>query len=233
MSKAVGDIAFFPGAGSFGAEFQVLGAAFDPAATWLARYPGRFGRGFGVPAESFDQVVQACAEQTISRTSAHPILFGHSFGAYAAYATALRLERETTADIEPSALVVVGAAAPEHLKVAQLTTAEQAERYLERVDPGALAAAPSAEWRDIVVDATLSDLRLLSEFAAFTSPRVRCPIIAIRGDADPLTSDATLAEWANSTDGGFSLRLFPGGHSEFLRSADCVPRIRELLESLS
>jgi surfactin synthase thioesterase subunit len=233
MNKVVVDIAFFPGAGSFGAEFQVLSAVFDPAATWLAKYPGRFGRGFGVPAESFDQVAQACAEQAISRASARPILFGHSFGAYAAYATALRLERETTAAIEPSALVVTGAAAPGHLKVAQLTTTEQAERYLERVDPGALAAAPSAEWRDIVVETTLSDLRLLSEFDASTSPRVRCPIIAIRGDADPLTTDATLAEWANSTTGAFALHPFPGGHSDFLRSADSVPRLRELLESLS
>jgi surfactin synthase thioesterase subunit len=74
---------FFPGAGSFGGE--------TPPGAVLIRYPGRYGRGFGVPAASFDAVVDACAAQLARRSPTRPVLVGHSYGAYVAYATALRL----------------------------------------------------------------------------------------------------------------------------------------------
>src|SRR5262249_44765773 len=89
MDGASRSTVFFPGAGSFGNEFQLLVDALQPAA-WLVKYPGRYGRDFGVPAESFDGVVRACTEQIASRPAGHPVLFGHSFGAYVAYATAVR-----------------------------------------------------------------------------------------------------------------------------------------------
>lgn len=206
----------FPGAGSFGGEFTALLDALGPAA-WLVRYPGRHGRDFGVPAGSFDALVRACAEQVSRRAPAGAVLVGHSFGAYVAYATAVRLRAAGTA---VSALVVVGAVGPGRLTVpADATgTPAGAAAYLDRVDPTVLAGAPSDEWREVVVETTVQDLRLLREFAAGPAGRLDRPIRAARGEADPLTSDAGVGEWADRTDGGFALRVFPGGHSDLLRS---------------
>jgi surfactin synthase thioesterase subunit len=223
-------IVFFPGAGSFGSEFQLLADALGPAA-WVVRYPGRHGRDFGSPAKSFDAVALACAEQISGRTKTNPLLIGHSFGAYVAYATAARLQ---TQGIGVSALVVVGATAPGCLAVPEQATGTPAgtAAYLDSIDPSTLADAPSDDWREIVAEAALGDLRLLRQFEAGSRVRVRCRVLAARGDADPLTSDAGLGGWANHTNGEFSWRTFPGGHSDFLRTAACVSWVQGISNDL-
>ena len=222
---------FFPGAGSFGAEFQALADAFQPDA-WLIKYPGRFGRDFGVPAESFDGVVRACAEQIAGRATTSPILFGHSFGAYVAYATALRLQEAGAGLL---ALVLAGAVAPGRLEVSEQATGSlsDAARYLDSVDPSALAGAPSDDWREVVVETAVQDLRLLRQFAVTSPGGVRCPILAVLGDADPLTSADAAGEWKNATDHEFSMHVFPGGHSGFLRSEVLVAWAREVRARLT
>jgi surfactin synthase thioesterase subunit len=77
------------------------------------------------------------------------------------------------------------------------------------------------------------NLRLLRQFDAASYPAVRCPIFAVRGDADPLTSDAGTGGWKHCTDSEFTLRTFPGGHSDFLRSPDCTSWIREILSNFT
>lgn len=224
MENALNDISrgtvFFPGAGSFGSEFQLLADALGPAA-WVVRYPGRYGRDFGSPAQSFDAVVLACAEQIASRAEADPLLFGHSFGAYVAYATASRLQEE---GIGVLALVVAGATAPGCLAVPEQATGTPAgtAAYLDSIDPSTLADAPSDDWREVVAETALGDLCLLRQFDAGSCASVRCPVLAARGDADPLTSDAGLGDWAHHTDREFSWRTFPGGHSDFLRTSACA-----------
>jgi surfactin synthase thioesterase subunit len=202
----------FPGAGSFGAEFAAVTGAR------VMRYPGRHGRDFGVPAGSFEEVVSACVDQLSRRAPQRPVLLGHSFGAYVAYAVAGRLP-------EVAALVVVGASArPE---VPRLAGAAEVAAYLDRVDPSALAGVPSPEWREIVVAAAAADLRLLRSFDPAGHPVLGCPVLAARGQDDPLTSDAGLDGWAPRTTGPFTRQVFPGGHSDLLRSAaflDALPR---------
>lgn len=191
----------FPGAGSFGSELGGLGGR-------LVRYPGRQGRTFGVPAESFGALVRACAEQV----PAGSVLVGHSFGAYVAYATA------AVPGVEPVALVVVGADAPglHAVPVAATASPAAAAAYLDQVDPNALAGAPSDEWREVVAETAMQDLRLLRELSP--GARLGCPVHAARGAADPLTTDAGIAAWADATTGPCTARLFPGGHSDLLRT---------------
>ncbi|MBM9506838.1 thioesterase II family protein [Actinacidiphila acididurans] len=210
----------FPGAGSFGREFQPLTAALGRAA-WTVRYPGRYGRDFGVPAPSFDAVVRSCAEQIGRRNHERPVLCGHSYGAYVAYATAARLARAGTS---VAALVVSGARAPELLEVPEKAAASHADAavYLDDVDPVALADAPSDEWREILVDTTLQDLRLLAGFAPPPPGPLTCPVLALRGTSDPLTSDLALTPWRDVTSGPFTQRTFPGGHTDVLHSPPCT-----------
>ena len=237
MNDLTNSSVFFPGAGSFGSEFQPLMDALRPAA-WLVRYPGRYGRSFGVPASSFDGVVRDCAGQITSRLpldSPLPrglVLFGHSFGAYVAYATALRLQEW---GVRISALVAAGASAPRRLEVPERAVASPsgAVAYLESIDPGGLADAPTQEWREIVAETVVSDMRLLGQFDTTVSDRVRCPVLVARGEADPLTSDAGVGEWSGYTDSAFLRRVFPGGHSDFLRSPACTSWVREIRESFA
>lgn len=226
MTDAPGGTVFFPGAGSFGSEFRALVEALGPTA-WCVRYPGRYGRDFGVPADSFEDVALTCAEQVNARAAVRPVLFGHSYGAYVAYVTALRLRKAGT---RVAALVVVGASAPDLLEISEQAVGTQADAadYLDRVDPGMLAEAPSDDWREIVVETVIQDLRLLGRFDIGLSDKLDCPMVAVRGEADPLTTPATLDGWRRVTDGTFSVRTFPGSHSDFLRSPACTTWVREL-----
>ncbi|WNV87531.1 alpha/beta fold hydrolase [Umezawaea sp. Da 62-37] len=186
-------IAFFPGAGSFGGA--------SPPRARTVKYPGRYGTD---PTSSFDDLVRSCAKQ------ADTVLFGHSFGAYVAFAVASALGDEVTA------LVVSGANARVHVPEQATTTPSDTATYLDAVDPRALADAPSDEWREIIAETAMEDLRLLTGFDPAAVEPVRCPIFAVRGDQDPLTSDEGIRAWGSRTSGPFTEHVFPGGHSDFL-----------------
>lgn len=230
-SEPAGATVCFPGAGSFGSEWQPVVSALKPAA-WIIRYPGRFGGDLGGSVESFDGLARACAAQVGQRSPGRPVLFGHSFGAYLAYATASALQQ---AGIAVSALVLAGANAPGCYDVpaGATGTREEVTAYLEGIDPGMLATAPSDEWRDVVLDTAAHDLRLLRQFDAAASAAVSCPILAVHGDTDPLASAAGVQRWQQYTAGSFSARSFPGGHSDFLRSPACLSWLLEVAGSAS
>lgn len=225
MSPETPGIVVFPGAGSFGSELRPMIRELAPSA-WLARYPGRFGKDSGSAAGSFEEIVQSCVRQVRRLQSARPVLIGHSFGAYVAYAAATELEQLGT---EISALVVVGATAPALLTVPESATRNRSdtEAYLEGIDTG-LVSGQSDEWREIVLDTVMQDLRLLMEFTASEHRQVRCPIFAARGEEDPLTSADGIGEWAGATANGCTRKVFPGGHSDLLHSPEFVSWLREV-----
>jgi surfactin synthase thioesterase subunit len=204
-----------PGAGSFGSELKPLLDELRPAAR-IARYPGRFGRDFGRDT-TFAEVVDACADQARDLPAERVILVGHSFGAYVAHATAAELERRGT---PVHALVVVGANAPQLLAVPQALGSDRSAvaAYLERIDPH-LLPDPSDEWRDVVLDTAMRDLRLLTHYGTAPRPHPRCPVFAARGATDPLTSTEGTAGWAGATAGTCAQRTFPGGHSDLLTTS--------------
>jgi surfactin synthase thioesterase subunit len=170
--------------------------------------------------------VASCVSQVSRRQLVCPVFVGHSFGAYVAHATAARLEKLGT---EISALVVVGATAPAWLAVPEAATRSRSDTaaYLDGVDPGLVSGQSTAEWREIVVETAMHDLRLLRGFSPSEYGAVSCPVFAVRGDADPLTSNAELDHWADSTRGDCYRHVFPGGHSDLLRLPEFVSWLRE------
>lgn len=196
-------ITFFPGAGSFGGD--------APPGTRAVKYPGRFGTD---PASSFDELVRGCAGQ------AGTVLFGHSFGAYVAYAVAASLGDSV------EALVVSGANARVHVPPQAITTPSEALAYLDAL--GALADAPSDEWREIVAETAVHDLRLLAEFDVEAVGPVRCPVVAVRGERDPLTTEEGVRGWQNRTSGPFTTRVLAGGHSDLLTGEELEAVTRNL-----
>ena len=221
-------IVVFPGAGSFGGEFGPLLRELTPAAR-LVRYPGRIGRESGTAAGSFEDLVLACVNEVTDRKPASPVLVGHSFGAYVAYATAARLRRHGT---ECAGLVVVGATAPHLLAIPGAATLSRSGTadYLDRIDPGLVPE--DSDWREVVVDTAYQDLRLLDGFDPADYETPRCPIFAVRGDKDPLTSDDGIAEWAGNTAATCSRHVFPGGHSDLLGSTEFVSWLRKVTNLL-
>jgi hypothetical protein len=87
---------------------------------------------------------------------------------------------------------------------------------------------PLREWRDIALDAALQDLRLLKEFSASKYGEVRCPVLAARGEADPVTSTSEICEWAGVTISWCAHKVFPGGHSDLLRSPEFASWLSEV-----
>jgi surfactin synthase thioesterase subunit len=221
-APAVGpEIVVFPGAGSFGGELRAVVQEFRPAA-WMVRYPGRFGRDFGKGARSFRSVVEHCLSQLARRGARRPVLVGHSFGAYVAFAVAARLEEIGT---EATSLVVVGATAPGLVAVPESVTTSRADlaAYLADLAP---AEADSDEWRDATLDLAMQDLRILREFSPADYPRLRCPIHAAWGDRDHLVSADGAGGWRSATTAGHSNRAFPGGHSSFMNGAEFISWLR-------
>jgi surfactin synthase thioesterase subunit len=127
-----------------------------------------------------------------------------------------------------SALVVAGAAAPRLLSVPDSAIRDRSgtAAFLNGI-----VDEPPREWSDIVLDAVVQDMRLLKEFSASTYGEVRCPVLAARGEADPVTSTSGICEWAGVTASWCAHRVFPGGHSDFLRSPEFASWLRH--ESLS
>ncbi|GAA2707155.1 thioesterase II family protein [Micromonospora olivasterospora] len=217
------DLIVFPGAGSFGGELRAVVREFQPSA-WLAHYPGRFGRDFGKPAESFTAVVKYCVAQIVRRKPNRPVLVGHSFGAYVAYAVAARLEEVGTGVVS---LVVVGATAPSLLAVPETVTRSRSDLavYLADLAPD---ADVSDDWRDATLDLAMQDLRLLREFVPSTYPRLRSPIRAARGDGDQLATTDGIRAWRPTTSGEFTYRVFVGGHSHVLHGSEFISWLREI-----
>ncbi len=217
------DVIAFPGAGSFGGELRAVIRAFEPSA-WLAHYPGRFGRDFGKTAESFTAVVQYCVAHIGHRKPRRPILVGHSFGAYVAYAVAARLEELGT---EVASLVVVGATAPSLVAVPESVTRSRSDlaAYLADLAPD---ADVSDEWRDATLDLATHDLRLLREFVPSKYPQLRCPIHATRGNRDRLATTDGISAWRSTTSGEFTHRVFVGDHSQVLHSPEFIAWLRKV-----
>ena len=94
---------------------------------------------------------------------------------------------------------------------------------------------PQTEHAEQKTDAgSVQDLRLLLEFKTSAVAEeyrgLRCPVVSVRGDTDPLTTDAGIREWERVTDGKFDARTFAGGHSDFLAGSACRDWLREVLD---
>lgn len=217
----------FPGAGGFGGEFRTLRGALPSGSRLVAlQYPGRDDEQPGET--SFDDLVAACAARIREPSGSGCVLLGHSFGAFVAYATASALEAAGT---EVAALVVVGADAPDRvtLPVEAARSREATRAYLDGIGDDVLGQAPNDEWRAIVVDAAWRDLVVLAGFPGPAGEKLRCPVLAVRGRADPVTADDRMAAWADTTAGGFTSASLPGGHTDVMSSPEFLDRVSAIV----
>jgi surfactin synthase thioesterase subunit len=139
-------------------------------------------------------------------------LFGHSLGALLAFEFARELRRRGH---EPMQLIVSGLPAPQMSaaspRVSNLPEAEflAALKALNGI-PEQLLGEP--EFLRIMLPVLRDDFEMLETYTYEPEPPLACRISAYAGRNDPRSPVEDLIFWRPQTSGGFSCRIFPGGH---------------------
>ncbi|HZR97739.1 MAG TPA: alpha/beta fold hydrolase [Chloroflexota bacterium] len=141
-------------------------------------------------------------------------LFGHSMGAWIAFALARELRQRY--GIAPAQLLVSGRRAP-HLPARQPPIHDLPEpRFLTALRdrynglPDVILQEP--ELLEIYLPIVRADMRLVETFTCATDAPLACPIAAFGGTEDRMVSRDELAAWSDHTARQFTLQMFDGGH---------------------
>jgi pyochelin biosynthetic protein PchC len=239
-----------PHVGGAASYFAPLAAALSGTADVLAlQYPGRQDRRGEPCVDSIESLTAAILPELRPWLDRPFVLLGHSMGAVVAFELARALEAEAgpadgapadgapsggpgaAAGVEgaaPLALVVSGRRGPTTWRDEQLHRAGD-ERMLQELTR--LAGTPAAlledeDVRQMVLPALRADYTAIETYRWQPGPPLRCPVWALVGEEDPLTTKDEAAAWEVHTRGPFELRTFPGGHFYL---ADLHPDLLALL----
>lgn len=217
-------LACFPHAGGAASFYAPMSRALSGETDVLAvQYPGRQDRRREPLIGDIATLADRAADALRPWHEAGPLaFFGHSMGAVVAFETARRLEQRGAGG--PLVLFASGRRAPGH---------SLPETVHQRDDAGlitelrALSGTDSTLFDDdellrSVLPAIRSDYRAVETYRAEPGASVGCPVVALVGDRDPRVSVADAARWAEHTTGGFSRRVFPGGHFYLSEQAPAV-----------
>lgn len=206
----------FPHAGGSASYYTPLARALEVDVDVVAlQYPARQDRLNERCIDSIDALVDAVVPELDGWLDGPFALFGHSMGAIVAYEVARILEESW--GIVPVGLFASGRRAPSTFRD---------ERVHRGGDPSLLrevtrlAGTPSQlldddDVRAMMLPALRGDYKAIETYTWRPGPPLRCPIRAIHGDADPLTTRAEAAAWSSHTTGPFTLKSFSGRHFYF------------------
>ncbi|MFB7719643.1 thioesterase II family protein [Nocardia sp. NPDC056100] len=207
-------VCFPPGGGAAGGYRALANHIGSGTGVYAVQYPGRRDR-------LRDTLIPCLIELADEVTAAiEPLfggelaLFGHSMGATVAFETARRLEARGQ---KVTALFASGRTAPSEPVSDRLADTGDAALIAEmerlandpasvavlRTDP-ALAAA--------VLPAVRNDYLAIEKYGYTPGEPLRCPIIALTGELDPVVTPAQVERWSTHTTGWFEMHTFPGSH---------------------
>jgi medium-chain acyl-[acyl-carrier-protein] hydrolase len=175
--------------------------------------PGRESRLRELPYRRVEQLLEplcAALEPHLDRPYA---LFGHSLGSIVAYEVARRLS--AGGGPGPAGLLVSGRRAPRLATSRRPFCGLPDAEFLAAL--GGLGGTPpevldEPELVRMLLPALRGDFELNESYAALPGPRLRCPIVAAMGAADPEVDRTELLGWHEETSGDFTMRVFAGGH---------------------
>ena len=210
-----------PHAGGPASFYYQLSRLLAPRVEVLcAQYPGRQDRLAEPPARTLADLLDAIVGELPDLDDRHLALFGHSMGATVAFELALRLEHQSGRAAGPSgataapAVVFVSNRRAPSLPTTSLIHTYADERLaavLSRLGGTEDAVLADRELLRGVLPAVRADYRIIETYGP-SSERLRCPIVALRGQDDPVTSHDQATAWREHTAGPFELLTFPGGH---------------------
>jgi pyochelin biosynthetic protein PchC len=226
-SSAPSRLLCFPHAGGAASYFAPFARAISGSADVLAlQYPGRQERLSETGIDSIESLTRAIVPELEDWLDRPFALFGHSMGAVVAFEVARALEHQHGQ--VPVGLFASGRRAPSTHRDENVHRGGD-NRLLHEV--ARLAGTPSQlivdeEVRQMLLPALRADYKAVETYVWRSGQALTCPIWALVGDADPLTTEDEAAAWAGHTTGGFELRVFPGGHFYL---ADHVPQLVALV----
>lgn len=157
------------------------------------------------------------ARELETRDAADLVLFGYSLGGMMAAEMARRVE---AAGSTVRALVVGGAAAPDrwdHRGTSGLSDVDFVARFrrlgiapAEVLDDEWLVALFMSVWR--------ADSRVAESIRPVHDLTLRCPVVAVAGDRDPLAGREDVDSWAALGGPGSSASVFRGDHGTLIRT---------------
>ncbi|MEV6951750.1 thioesterase domain-containing protein [Streptomyces sp. NPDC051183] len=179
-----------------------------------ARYPGRQDRFHEPCVETMAELADRITAALRPYLGAPLAFFGHSLGSDVAYEVARRLEARH--GISPERIFVSGAAAAhvsDPVDLGAYTDAQLVSEMDRLASPGAdIMADP--ELAALLLPSLRADYRLSAGYRPSLEElgTVRAPLTAFIGDSDPLLPPQDALSWGELTTGGFTHRVFPGGH---------------------
>ena len=192
-----------------------------PAAIELGAFqlPGREDRLSEKPIQALHKLVPQLVEPLTRVADGRPFaLFGHSMGALVAYELA-RMMREPA----PSHLFVSGRNGPDHVpRFADCTSLHELPDHELLVELRRMGGTPSEvlnnqELMEILLPAFRADMAIIETYRHQSGKPLSCPLYALGGSEDSLTTRAGLEAWRLHTDAEFQCRVFSGDHFYYLR----------------
>ncbi|MFE9429328.1 thioesterase II family protein [Kitasatospora sp. NPDC006697] len=222
----------FPHAGGSATFFRPLAQQLASVTTAGVQYPGRQDRLAEPCLGDIPALADAVFEALRPWTDRPLVFFGHSMGAVVAFEVARRFRQDGEAGV-PLALFVSGRRAP---------SVHREEHVHKRDDQGLIAEIrklsgtansllDDEEVLRMILPATRADYRAIETHRHRPGHPLRCPIVALTGDADPRVTVDETRPWAEQTTGSFDLRVLPGGH--FYLSDDWAATARSVAALLA
>lgn len=174
--------------------------------------PGRETRRSEPPVRRVEPLAEALAEAIAADQAESPAayaLFGHSFGALVAFETARVLQARCCQTALPLFLAASASRAPH--QGSRLRVEDNIE-FLRAAGGTPPEVLENAEFMAVIEPALSADLQAESAYQRTSEARLRLPIAAFGGRADPFTAPEDVASWAAHTAEWCSVTLFEGGH---------------------
>jgi medium-chain acyl-[acyl-carrier-protein] hydrolase len=179
--------------------------------------PGRGRRMQEPPCPTMATLRESIAAAIEPELSLRFAFFGHSLGAMVAFEVALLLR--TRGLPSPARLVVSGCPAPsEPLPYPPLHRLPDRDliEALASLEATPAQVLADTELMDLLLPMIRADLAIGETYVFAGQAPLHCPISVLGGEDDPLVSRAMLEAWARHTRAPLRLRLFPGGHLDYL-----------------
>lgn len=176
--------------------------------------------------------LQALADQAADAIADHadrPFgIFGHSMGAWVALLVARNLQERGR---DPLALVVSGRQAPSrgsiHPPMSHLDDDEFVREVQVRYGGIPREILADREVLDLLLPSLRSDVEGLERYEHRAGPPIRCPLLVVGGEHDPLVPVGDLASWEEEAAASFQIETLPGDHFYFRGAPGPLVRLIE------
>lgn len=219
-------IVIFPHAGGSASYYMEYANALAPYADVLAvQYPGRQNRYAEPTIDSVPELAEQVYQELRGWVDRPILFFGHSMGAAVAFEVARRFARDGLAG--PERLFVSAGRAPSLPRDTAVHLLSDDGMLEEIVRLGGtderILDVPAL--RELIIPSLRADYTAIETYQVSADVVVPQPITALVGETDANATVEQVAQWERHTSGGFSLRVFPGGHFYVAEQVDAVVRL--------